>query len=48
MEMPEKRQQSSQDEADGNPQPFREFDSITHRHRGGDEDCSSALHVAIK
>jgi hypothetical protein len=35
MEMPAKRQQSSQDEADGNPQPFREFDSITQRHRGG-------------
>src|SRR5260221_72316 len=35
MEMVVKGKQSSQDEADGNPQPFRVFDSITQRHRGG-------------
>jgi len=47
MEMLEKRQQSSQDEADGNPQRFREFHSITHRHRSGGGIASAAVHVAI-
>jgi hypothetical protein len=32
-----------QDEADGNSQAFREFHSITQRHRGGGGDCFSAL-----
>jgi hypothetical protein len=39
MEMPPKKAAIIQDEADGNPQPFREFHSITQRHRGGGGDC---------
>jgi hypothetical protein len=44
MKMPTK---GTNHEADGNPQPFREFDSITQRHRGGGQIATSALHVGI-